>query len=358
MTKQAYPDLVSYWVIILSVLLLSAIQDGCSKSTRQLKDWVNERGYVFYPDYSTQNLLGSEVRGQRLRPNTYFQVTGTPGILPNFRENETYDVSVKGNAETVQMLDSLQITGSLQLAEEASITLSNPFNEVAKAFVPIGPCEGQEIRVVTTVLNTGTMKVEVKDKSGANITDQFTLPVGNVGTGIDAKARKATSFIGSGFYVGYHPENRQCVRIHEKLVRVQRGQPMLDNDVGIYAYYAAYDGSEYMRKALVFLSPSLYRGSRQSANVIQHNVDQYVQWAGSMKGNSLQASLTPWETATDVRGSHWDSGEKGGFILRHGDHLGLPARPGVSGNYIEVQDITDNTLALRIQLIEYRQISR
>jgi len=165
-----------YKIPLAFILLLISIQLGCVTAP-QPETWVEKRGYIFYPDYSTINILGYETKDSQLRRNTYFSIKSVEkGMLPKVEQINERIFEIKGSVEIENFLKKVtmgNIEGAFALAHIATMTLENPFKEEAAAFIPDRPCDNRKFSVVTKVLNTGAMKVTVKDDNGVNITSRF-----------------------------------------------------------------------------------------------------------------------------------------------------------------------------------------
>ena len=163
-------------------LIICSMFFGCS-SVSPINDWVRHRGYSFYPDYSTINPIGNSVDEQgQLRPYPGIVVGGTTrGEIPNLEKTEERKFVVEGSANVEKFLQALvgsSVSGDFSSISTAEVTLNEPFKEEAQTIFPQGSCDGSKFQIVTSVLNTGDMRIVIKDTKNENITMKFKIAEG------------------------------------------------------------------------------------------------------------------------------------------------------------------------------------
>ena len=131
---------ISIWVFVLFVFLhVSCIAP--------IKEWVENRGYTFYRDYSTINILGYEMHNGQPQSNPYLTVVSKKGMIPDVTKKKQRMFKIEGSAEIERFLSSVtegNITGKFEICKKAEITLKNPFKEETSAFIPLNPCHDRE----------------------------------------------------------------------------------------------------------------------------------------------------------------------------------------------------------------------
>jgi hypothetical protein len=274
---------------------------------------------------------------------------------------------IEGSAEIEHFLKNVtkgNITGKFEISAEAEITLEKPFKEEVLGFIPISPCDNHEMSIVTNVLNTGNLKINIKDKRGGNISSTFKLK-----KAVDTKGEVKIEFgdeitiSGEGFYVGYLTELKRCVKVKEKEIILEERFEYYDSEIGIFAFLSATKEKDHMREALVYISPSNFIGKKESAFGILLMLDKERRWAEMLKPGTMLAAIgNPWDEATTLSGEKeikpWTFTDTQGYKLKFGNHLGIPGIPQVSGLYIEVLSVKEKEVRLKVQHIRYEDVKK
>ena len=345
-------------------LILFFIQLGCAPT---LKDWVKERGYTYYADYSTINILGHEIYNNQLKNNPYLSIYSKKGDIPDVIHERNRTFKVEGSAEIENFLKTItggNVTGKFELSATAKILLEKPFKEEAAAFIPLAPCDNRITSIVTKVLNTGNMKVKVKDKNGIDITATFKpKQTGEVKGGMLIEFADEITLSGKGFYVGYLSEIQRCNKVKEKEIILKKGVEFYDSEIGIYTMLVDYRKKGYLGEALIYISPSNFIGLQESQIETEILVAKAKSWSEmSTQGGLIAFTGDPWKEAISPSQENsiapWRLTRAESYRLKFGDHLGIPGIPNVSGLYIEVSSVKEQEVKLKIHHIRYEDIKK
>ncbi|MDD5772449.1 MAG: hypothetical protein PHX78_03185 [bacterium] len=348
--------LPSYKKLFSLFLFLILIQVNCAHTPQTLKDWVKERGYTYYTDYSTINILGYEDQKGKLQSNPYLSVSSEKGNVPDVSQEKKHIFKIEGKAEIERFLNTAtegNITGKFERSAEAEIKLEMPFKKEASAFIPLGPCDNRVISIVTKVLNTGSMKLRIKDKSGIDITSTFKPILAKTESGVLIESGDEITISGNNFYVGYQTELKHCYLVKEKEIILKLREQYHDSELGIYALLSDYREENFRGEALVYIIPSNFTDSKA--------IGENINWTPFGEINVKAGN--PWEDAinlSDKKGNEepWRFTTSNGFKLKFGDHLGLPGISGISGFYIEVVSLNKEEVKLKVQHIKYEVVEK
>lgn len=354
-----------YKKLILFILPLLFTHVGCGPSL--LKNWVKERGYTYYPDYSTLKILGYEVRDSQLRSNPFLSLVGEKGDIPDITQKKKRVFKIEGSTEIEHFLKTItegNITGKFEVSAEAEMTLEKPFKETASAFIPVTPCVNREMLIVTDVLNTGIMKVTIKDKKGVNITASFKpKQAGEIKGNVQIEFGNEITISGKGFYVGYFAELKRCVKVKEKEILINKDNPFYrdDDGIGIYANLYGYRKNDGLGEALVYIGPSNYfPGSGLSKEEFEVERKMWAQVGRT--GVFMECLSDPWLSSVDPpKGDNtdlWRGTTIKGYRLKFGTHLGIAGIPNVTGIYLEVLSVSEQEVKLKAQCIRYEDVKK
>jgi hypothetical protein len=290
----------SYKKLFHFFLLLIFLQVGCASTL--LKDWVEEKGYTYYPGGSTTNILGWVViKGDRideLESNNSFEVDSKTGELPELKKMKDRIFEIKGSAEAEKFLKTItegNITGEFELVSKVELTLKKPFKEEAKSFTPIAPCQNLEMLVITKVLNTGDMSIKIIDRKNINITSSFKLKETEKFEG-EVLFESANEMVLSGknFYLGYFPQLKRCSEGLEKEIILRKDEQLYDSELGIHAQFLDYRLKGRMGEALIYIGPGKFidnRTARKESEIIFEKLRVYKELSSAYKKASYRIAL-------------------------------------------------------------------
>jgi len=347
----------------LILILLVLTQVSCAPNL--LQTWVEERGYTYYRDYSKLNILGYEALNGRLRPNSYITVTGREGDTSDLSQKKNRIFKIEGAAEIEEFLKTVtdgNITGKFELSATAEIVLEKPFKQEALAFIPNTSCDALEMSIVTNVLNTGRIRLKITDKNGTDITSTFKAShIDRLRANLWVEFGNEISVSGEGFYVGYLTELRRCIRVNQKEITLKYGEQVCDGEIGLCGLAAASREAGYWTEALVYISPSNFIGLEKALGDLAVNEAQFRNWVEILVHGGLIAAVDPWQRAIERmkerKGKPWRLESTEEFVLRFGDHLGMPGIPRVSGILIEVVMVDKEGVKLRVQHMKYEDVT-
>jgi hypothetical protein len=343
--------------------------------------WVTSRGYIYYPNYSSIDVLGYDVDGNILKSNNEFDIERDRGGVPNFDLSSDSQFKLKGSADISKFLSQAilngtgEINGNFENASKAIITLNNPFTVQARSFAPIEKCEGHKTIVFAT-LNTGDMSVRIEDKNGVDITASFKVKNTLDASGnLSSKNSETIKITGSNFYIGYIPRKIKCDVVTTKRITIMRNESKVDRDIGIFVKYIDYRDPDGIGQALVLMRAgsvgSIGNEDHKINDTIASKVTEEVQNFDEIrshpdiaKDKELTAKINnigdPWKDAIPPHGSQkyaitGVTPPKKYYFPNFGK-IGLIAKDRETGLFVQAVELNQQKIELDVMLIRFTEL--
>ena len=311
---------------------------GCSTG---LEGWVTTKGFVFAPDYLESQIMGNILQDNRqmIHPRIANRSTSIPlEAMPQVH-------LIEGSAKIkkfIQDVTTIPISGNFFQAKQAIVTLRNLSTVQLTELIPIAPCDGFQVEMITEILTAGAMSVVIKDAVGKDITYMF-KPVSETTVPSDVVFGQPIDISERNFNLGYKTNHLNCASIKQKEIMINREQTVNDADVALQLRYLDHRKQGYENIALMrILISGFIPDDQTDINMIQPN-----QFVNSQDPDEV------WESAQKPKNGRLEMRQGGIVQIFEGVRGGLTAKKLKSGVFFEVQSITERAVQMKIQYISY-----
>jgi hypothetical protein len=355
--------------ILAGVVVLSIILIGCAPPLRK---WVEKRRYTYYEDYSSQNILGYLVRNGGLESNPVFDVKGKKGTIPDTKTGGDSQLTIYGSTEARNFINKTgkgSIKGNLESIKKVEINLKQPFNELIQTIIPKAPCDDRNMVIVSDVLNTGIVHVNIIGNNNLDITAKFNSEIDRIKAGPGIESGNKGKLRGEDLFVGYRTRKVKCLEIAKKEITITRGDQFHDEEIGLFAEYIAFKG-EKPEEAVLYITTSRYlpkswhnsfkltAGSPLCSECHDNSLQQLSSCDVAAKSCHVNQSHMDviWKRSLEPSGEnsiHLDVKDPASVRLKFGTKVVMSSIPKETGLYMETLELDEDKIRLKAQLIKY-----